>query len=149
MSYLIILVIILLALAPLWHFMPTKTQRKQANLRQAAALAGLFVEFRDLPLPEAQRKRLPAADRQVLYYGRRLKPRRRQARKTLNWWRDKAQWRGTAPVPAIAEKMPSPVLALTLSDASCGCYWREDGDLEMVTEIADLLTRWAHECEAE
>jgi hypothetical protein len=148
MSYLIILVIIGLALAPLWHFMPTRRQRHQAGMREAAALAGLFVEFRDLPLPDKQRQRLPAVDRQVLYYGRRLKPRRGSPRQRQSWWREGDRWRGTAALPAIAAKVPAAVLALGISDASCGCYWREDGDPGTVREIAEALALWAEESEA-
>ena len=42
MAYAIIVLILLVALAPLWHFMPTRRQKHQARLREAAALAGLF-----------------------------------------------------------------------------------------------------------
>ena len=45
----LILFVIALALAPLWHFLPSKGQRKAARMREHAAVQGLFVEFRELP----------------------------------------------------------------------------------------------------
>jgi hypothetical protein len=39
------------------------------------------------------------------------------------------------------------VLAIGLSDASCGVYWREEGDAEMVREIAEKLQNWRAELE--
>jgi hypothetical protein len=148
MTTLIIVVVVFLALAPLWHFMPTKRQRSQARLREAAALAGLFVEFRDLPLPPARRERLPAAERQVLYYGRRLKPGRKKGRARSDWGREGDGWGGSGPPPEIAAALPDSVLALSVSDASCGCYWREEGDEETVRGIAGLLADWAASLEA-
>lgn len=150
MTYLLITIIIFLALAPLWHFMPSRRQRREAKLREAAALAGLFVEFRDLPLPEAQRARLPTSERQVLYYGRRLKPARGSARRSAAWWRKDGEWRSQDPdaaLPAVASEMPPAVLALGISEGSCGIYWQEDGEEETVQALAALLTRWAGDAE--
>jgi hypothetical protein len=148
MAYFVIVVVVLLALAPLWQFLPSRGQRRQARMREAAALAGLFVEFRDLPLPAARRKRLPAAERQVLYYGRRLPARRGAGRGSTAWWREDGGWRSeqrAATLPPVAQEMPPAVLAIGCSDSSCGCYWREEGDLECVARIASLLQRWADE----
>ena len=140
----------LLALAPLWHFMPSKRQKRQARLREAAAIAGLFVEFRDLPLGPERLARLAAADRQVLYYGRRLKPSRRDARPPQNWYREAGQWISRPPrlpAPAIAAAVPETVLALGLGETSCGVYWREQGDENTVRELASLLQQWQAQLE--
>jgi len=48
-TYLLIIFVIALALAPLSHFVPSKRQRKVVCLREYAAVHGLFVEFRTLP----------------------------------------------------------------------------------------------------
>ena len=140
----------LLALAPLWHFMPSKRQKHQARLREAAAIAGLFVEFRDLPLSPERLARLAAADRQVLYYGRRLKPSRRDARAPQSWYREGGQWVSRSPrlpVPAIAAEVPASVLALGVGETSCGVYWREEGDDNTVRELASLLQQWQAQLE--
>lgn len=142
--------ILLVALAPLWHFMPTKRQKHQAGLREAAAIAGLFVEFRDLPLAPARLARLAAADRQVLYYGRRLKPSRRDVRPSLAWYREAGSWScvsaRVAPPELVAE-LPEAVLALGVSEASCGVYWREEGDENTVRDLALLLQAWQAQLE--
>ena len=136
---------ILLALAPLWHFMPSKRQRLQARLRECAALNGLFVEFRDLPLPPVRLARLPAADRQVLYYGCRLRARRGDPPVRTSWFRDGDAWGSLPPrtaLPEVAAALPAQVLAVEVSGASCGLYWREDGDEDTVRAMAGLLASW-------
>ena len=45
MSYLLIIFVIFVALAPLLSMMPTRRQRALADLRQAAASAGLYVKL--------------------------------------------------------------------------------------------------------
>lgn len=151
MAYGLIVLVVLLALAPLWHFMPTKRQQRQASLRETAALAGLFVEFRDLPLPARRLERLSASERQVLYYGFRLKASRGNSRSTRSWWRSGDNWEAvprTGDPPAVAVEMPDSVLAIGLSESSCGCYWAEDGESETVQCIAALLHRWALDLES-
>lgn len=125
--------------------MPSKRQKHQARLREAAAIAGLFVEFRDLPLAPQRLARLSAPDRQVLYYGRRLKPSRRDARPAQNWYREADHWVSRPPrltAPDIAAVVPESVLALGVGEASCGVYWREEGDENTVRELASLLQQW-------
>ncbi|EAQ97875.1 hypothetical protein [Congregibacter litoralis] len=145
MVYAIIALIVLVALAPLWHFMPTKRQKHQARLRETAALAGLFVEFRDLPLGPERSARLPASERQVLYYGLRLPASRKKPRIRQAWYRDNAQWRspaGRADPPGFSEELPASVLAIAVSEESCGIFWQERGDEDTVREIAALLEDW-------
>jgi len=148
MTWFLIGTIVLLALAPLWHFAPSKRQRQQASLREAAALSGLFVEFRDLPLPEARRSRLAAAERQVLYYGCRLRPTSKAPLKRLTWYRDADAWtclQGRQPPPAAVMAMPEVILAAEAGRATCGVYWREEGDVEMVEKLASHLASWRNE----
>ncbi|WOJ94246.1 hypothetical protein R0135_03540 [Congregibacter variabilis] len=145
MTYGIIILIVLLALAPLWHFMPTKRQRHQALLRESAALAGLFVEFRDLPLGQERLERLSASERQVLYYGLRLPASRKTRRERQAWYRERGQWSsrpGRLEPPTIASKLPDSILAIGVSDESCGVFWQELGDETLVREIAVLLNQW-------
>lgn len=148
MIYLVIVGIVLLALAPLWHFVPTRRQRQQASLRETAALNGLFVEFRDLPLPSAQRERLPAADRQLLYYGCRLPNLRGPEIRAVSWYRSGEAWMSQSTrqdAPEVARRMPQSVLALGLSQSSCGLFWREQGDAGQVEELAAMLRLWRDE----
>lgn len=146
MQYAIILLGLLLALAPLWHFLPSKRQRHQARLREAAALSGLFVEFRDLPLPAEKLQRLPASERQVLYYGYRLPASRKASRKRQAWYREGGEWSSVPPrqtPPALTAELPSVVRAISLSEASLGLFWQEEGDENLVRDMANLLKQWA------
>jgi hypothetical protein len=148
LTWLIIIGIMVMALAPLWHFMPSKRQRHQATLRETAALNGLFVEFRDLPLPAARLARMPAAERQVLYYGCRLRPSRAAPSERHTWFRDADSWvalKGRLPVPDLASKLPDSVLALESGRASCGVYWRENGGEAEVLSLAETLCSWRDE----
>lgn len=110
-------------------------------MREAAALAGLFVEFRDLPGGAA----LPAAERQVLFYGARL-PAVRHRRKTLSWlwregnWQGLGEARGTAGI--LPPTPPAEVLAASLDDAACGFYWREEGGPERAGEVISAVLAW-------
>lgn len=145
MGYLIVILALALALAPLWHFAPSKRQRRQAKLREAAATAGLFVEFRDLPLAPNRLERLPASERQVLYYGCRLPVNRGEPRKRQSWVRVQGAWEGypaREKAPEIAANMSDAVLALGVSQESCGLFWQEEGDENLVRELASQLHLW-------
>jgi hypothetical protein len=152
MVYLLIVLIVALAVAPLLQVLPNRRQRLQARLREAAALAGLFVEFRDLPLPPARAEQIGAGQRQVLYYGLRLPAAMRARPQPANWWRGPDGWRslsrpGSVP-PACMAALPVAALAFGVDAASCGVYWREDGDSATVAGIADALLQWRAELTA-
>jgi hypothetical protein len=140
-----VLLVMLLALAPLWHFAPTKRQRLQARLRECAALNGLFVELRDLPLPPARLERMPAAERQVVYYGCRLRASGAVPTRRTAWYRVGDDWScrdGRIDPPAFVEEIPDSVLAVDLGPASCGLYWREEGTEDDVVSLARRLVAW-------
>ena len=145
MKYLIIMVVLGLAVAPLLHFLPSKRQRALAGLREQAALAGMFVEFRDLPGADREYQPQPASVRQVIYYGIRLPPSRDKRPRTGSWRQREQAWqaldRAHAVPPAVAQ-MPPEILAATVDESSCGVYWREDGDDATVAEIIRLVTAW-------
>ena len=145
LGWFIVVGVVFLALAPLWHFLPSKRQRHQASLRECAALAGLFVELRDLPLPRARLERLPAAERQVVYYGCRLRPSRSAPQRRHAWYREGGDWRDAPPrepLPALASELPPAVLAIDVGPNTCGLYWREEGDEADVREFASKLLAW-------
>lgn len=147
-SGLIILAAVLLAAAPLLHFLPDKRQRRQARLREAAALAGLFVEFRDLPIPENRRRRLSAAERQVLFYGCRFTASTRVPPPACVWYREGEAWRSRparVPAPAWLREASAAVLAASVDAESGGFYWREEGGEALVQELAPRLIAWRDE----
>lgn len=143
MTYIIIALVVALALAPLSHFVPSKQQRRQAKMREAAAVQGLFVEFRNLPAGGGAAARVPRSG--TIYYGLRLRPSRGRGRRRGAWVREEAGWRsleGREPLPAPLEQLPAAVLAAGVDEASCGVYWREDGDTDSVSRIHAVLVEW-------
>ncbi len=145
-TYVFIAVVVALAVAPLLHFLPTRTQRRQAALREEAARAGLFVEFRDLPGYGPRLERMSRSERQVVYYGARLGAAAGQGRRRQSWWRVDDTWRGgpqrLLPIPSALEDLPSSVLAASVDNNSCGVYWRETGANSDVGRIIRCVTVW-------
>lgn len=149
MEFLLIAGALLLVLAPLSNFFPTRRQRRQVDLRQAAALCGLFVEFRGLP---GQRQAPDPGEGEVIYYGLRLPPPRgRSGRRRQAWYRrEDDDWQpmpGAGSAPGLLRQCPAPVLAASVDEGSCGLYWQEQGDAAMVQAMGRLLEQWREELE--
>ena len=147
MTYLLIILVIALALAPLTHFIPSKRQRQLARMREYAALHGLFVEFRSPPGPlETPRVGDDAPRGDLIYYGKRLPARRRRPIERGGWLRDSEGWRGLdrrRPVPDPLLELPPSVLGASVDEGSCGVYWRESREEEDVHRIRQVLERWS------
>lgn len=146
MTYLLIIFVIALALAPLSYFAPSKRQREIARMREYAAVHGLFVEFRDLPgIPESAAPRRQVRTGDIIYYGKRRDPRRADGMQAGAWLRDTQGWRslrrGTA-VPCELQQLPAGVLAASADGHSCGVYWQESGGVDSVRQIVRLLDAW-------
>jgi len=149
MTYLLIILVIAIALAPLSHFVPSKRQRELARMREYAAVHGLFVEFRNVPTRERCRQAdRDRAGRDTIYYGKRLPPAKNKGEKNRAWWPENGSWRGLElrdSVPSVLACMPPEVLAASLDGSSCGIYWRESGGVEKVEQIRQQLEVWASE----
>ena len=147
MTYLLIFFVIALALAPLSHFVPSKRQRRIANLREYAAIEGLFVEFRGLPGADKNRERPVIAPRgDIIYYGKRLRPRRTGAVQSASWIYSAQGWRSLGQrtlVPDQLLQLPENILAASVQESSCGIYWQETGEQEQVGQIKQALESWA------
>jgi hypothetical protein len=140
LSYLIIILIIAVALAPLSHFVPSKTQRKAARLREYAALQGLFVEFRDLPNQKLKARGGSLAH--TIYYGRRIRSALEGPPQRLCWLFEQGQWIGSparVAVPEAVLTLPDGVLAASADRESCGIYWLEAGDEAEIDQINAVL----------
>lgn len=152
MTYLFILFVIALALAPLSHFIPSKRQRQIARMREYAAVHGLFVEFREVPGRARGRARGgDSAGHDIIYYGRRLPPAREKGETALAWIRESEGWAALerrSGVPAVLSQMPPQVLAASVDSGSCGVYWRESDTVEDVEMIRQALALWAGELRA-
>jgi hypothetical protein len=147
LTYLLIIFVIALALAPLTHFIPSKRQRQVARMREYAATHGLFVEFRNPPGPLAVPpvgEDAPRGD--LIYYGSRLPPRRKRPVERGSWLREDQGWRGLdrrRDVPEPLLELPPAVLGASVDEGSCGVYWRESREEEDVHRIQQVLERWS------
>ncbi len=132
MSYLLILLVIFIALSPLISMMPSKRQRKLAELRQAAASAGLYVKL----------EKAEEGGQRVFYGCRRQRGDNAVAAATLapaeEGWRTTA---GSWPDARLAalEPLPSGVLAVREDREGVGVNWDEEGTREDVETIARVL----------
>ncbi|MFV0478932.1 MAG: hypothetical protein ACK5ME_14025 [Parahaliea sp.] len=144
MTYIIIALVVALALAPLTHFLPSKAQRRQAHLREVAAQQGMMVEFRSLPSQGSASERLPHSG--IIYYGWRLRPSKGRERRRGAWIHEVDGWRSLGervPVPAALAQLPPLILAASVDEISCGIYWQETGDEEIIRQIQCCLQAWA------
>lgn len=144
LKLLLILFVVALALAPLTHFLPSKRQRQIARMREYAAVHGLFVEFRDLPA----RPSVPGREQrgeQIIYYGKRLPPSRREPRERTAWLPEADGWRSLqkrVDAPLAAKHLPASILAISVDEGSCGAYWKEAGEEAEVELIVAALEAW-------
>ena len=148
LEILLIVFVVALALAPLTHFLPSKQQRKVARMREYAAVHGLFVEFRDLPARQQVVVGTRGRSQQVIYYGKRLPPSRRQARERTAWLNEADGWRSLqkrVDAPAAASLFPGSVMAISVDEGSCGIYWREQGEEGEVAQLVTALQAWQEE----
>ena len=146
MEYLLIAFVVMVALAPLSLFVPSRRQRQVARMREYAAVHGLFVEFRRLPgsRPSREQRDSPALQ-EMIYYGKRFPVADGAAPRRCSWVVDEGRWRALdrrQEVPAPLLELPSEVLAASVDEGSCGVYWRESGSEEEVAAIVGILESW-------
>lgn len=142
LTYLLILFIVALAVAPLAHFLPSKRQRAVARMREYAAVHGLFVEFRDTPVRAGE----PRSSGQVIYYGKRLPASLATPVTSTAWAKTREGWRcvgGRVQTPAPVEALAVEILAASVDPSSCGVYWNETAGEEAVEQIRQALERWS------
>lgn len=141
LTFLLVLFVIALAIAPLLNFLPSPRQREIARMREYAAVHGLFVEFRHAPSEAA----VPGSVRNLIYYGKRLPSSRADTVELATWTRAPAGWRSVGrrvPVPAPLLELSLEVVAASVDQFSCGVYWIESGGEAGVEQIRQTLERW-------
>ena len=153
MTYLLIFFVIVVALVPLTHFMPSKRQREIARMREYAAVHGLFVEFRSVPGRASGRiKSRDRAGHDTIYYGKRLPPaKQKKPQQSQAWLLEAEGWVALGrrlAVPESLVQLPAQVLAASVDEGSCGIYWRESGGVDAVEQIRQVLETWAGQLRA-
>ncbi len=168
MTWIIIIGVLLLAIAPIFWVLPTSAQRRQTKLRNRAMQSGLVVQLVQLPDPDAPAiERVTPSGRQrevkracIAYrlplrgiYAERPLPQWRIDRMRLaesssedlppNW-----KWLGERPdvgseyvdrVIAVLTNVPADTVAVEAAGDAVSIYWRETGDIENVDRVAELL----------
>ena len=146
MAYLIIVAILILAIAPILHFRPTRRQRLITELRDAALENGLFVEFRKDLIFDKCILRLGAECNDVIFYGLRIPLAVGVDRKKVTWLREEEGWSSTTKFdqcPIFLNSLPIDVLAASADIRCYGVYWTERGNEKDVENISRVLTSWA------
>jgi hypothetical protein len=132
MTYALIFLVVLIALSPLLAMRPTRRQRELANLRQAAASAGLFVKLDK-----------DGADPGQVYYGCR-RQRGDAEMEALTLLREGGDWRVTRGhwpqrLEGVLDALPGAVTQLRADSREVGVLWDERGSTEDVDAIARVL----------
>lgn len=141
-TFLLIVFVLAVALAPLLHFLPSRRQRKLARLREYAAVHGLFVEFRQVP--DAGVGSRP--ERDIIYYGKRMPITRSRIVESASWIKPVTGWRSVGrrcPLPVPVAELTVEINAASVDQFSCGVYWTEGAEEEGVEQIRQCLERWS------
>ncbi len=151
MVWIIVGLALVLAFGPVMYFLPTRRERRLADMRLEARRQGLIVELKPVrkldPAPEERvsaggERRLPVHD--SVSYALPLRSRLEQIRpwRLLRSTRDGWSFDDDMPAPgdrqllehlqALLQGLPQDSVALELSGATLACYWLErfpaDGD---------------------
>jgi hypothetical protein len=137
MSYLLIAIVVVAALSPLISAMPSRRQRLIADLRQAAAVTGLFVRFRQSPL-----ERDDAPPR--VFYGRRRTREDAKVSGEILYRCDEGSWtavKGQWPKALLdsLQALPGGVSLACEDLQGVGVFWNEEGQKEDVSSIDSVL----------
>lgn len=144
MSYLIIVLVVALALAPIMAFKPSKAQKHQVALRDRARELGLQVQIGDLPQTHRQQVRREDPQLGVIY---RLLWRHPDARFVqIHYLLHRDETEPNRDPPAIRDALqqvlaalPAAVIAVDFTNVGVAVYWREQGDTATVAAIAEQL----------
>ena len=136
MVYSLIIIILMLALAPLISALPSKSQRDRIALRDHASDLDLRVSIRRLPEPPPRFKF--RCERELICYSRSVKKdilgnRRLLFAQTGGVWRQSEE--SDEPMHWLDE-LPPGVLLVTVSPCGIDFFWNEEGGVEALKKIA-------------
>jgi hypothetical protein len=146
LTWLLIVFIVFVALAPLMTMMPTRQQKQLANIRQAAAVAGLQVQLHEPP-------GLGANKRLMACYGLRAGHRQRLT-PTGSFVREGESWRnldrrGTVLPNTAGHTFPEGVSHLVVAPDQVLAFWDEHGDTGDIDTIKSGLEALLAVCNGE
>ena len=148
MVYLFIVLILVLAIAPILHFRPTRRQRLVTQLRDTALKYGLFVEFRKDDIFDKCKLSSNVDRADIIFYGLRipLSVGMEFKKEREVWLRDEDGWRNLTKnneFPISLSSLPRDVLAACFDIRCYGVYWTERGEVEDVEKISRILASCA------
>jgi hypothetical protein len=137
-----------MVLAPLMAFMPSKLVKRQMEFRERAIALGLQVKVADLPQSSRAKVRKQDVEQGVVY---RLPFRQRQslaaiAQQSCVTTEQGFEWSALQEdfVKPMFERcwsqLPEDVVALELNASGVAVYWREQGTIERVQQLYDVLS---------
>ncbi len=147
MTYLFIFLGLAMVIAPLMAFKPSKTVKRQMAFRERAIALGLQVKVADLPQSHRDKVRREAIEQGVVY---RLPFIRRQSLAHINRQccvntEQGLEWSGQVEdvvkvlFEAQFQQLTEDTVALELSSVGVGVYWREQGTIERVEQLHQVL----------
>ena len=142
MSYLIILIVVVLAISPIFQFLPSPRQKLIVRLRETAFKNGLYVECcKDAELELVKESEF-FDGRELMFYGLRRSGGKTPLVDSMSWVRDRNGWCGDSisiDLSETLEKLPRNVIAVKIDSTTCGVFWTENGSENDVCDIANLL----------
>ena len=150
MSYLIIVIVVMLVLSPVFWIMPSPAQKRQMQLRQQAMTLGFMVKITDLPQSHRAKVRKEKVEQGVAYrLPWEVKRKHPQGGEYL-------LMRDTAETPSGLDnsnfsrqmhllmqdtllQLPNSVVALEYAAPGLALYWREHGDVELISSLYQQL----------
>jgi hypothetical protein len=141
-SYLIILLVLSLMLAPVFWMMPSPKQRRQIHLRQHAMSSGLQVRVCDLPQSHRAMVRQEDPVHGVIYRLPWTDP-AKGFDQQCRLLRDQEAELGSHLQQLLSKSLlalPERVMAIECNPAGLAVYWQERGDAAQVDLIVQSLT---------
>lgn len=144
MSYLIILFVLALALAPIMALKPSKLQKHQEKMRDRAREDGLQVQVCPLPQTHRQQVRREDPESGVAYRLLWRHPLAKFQQIQFQLLREETEV-NRAPAPVLAalddtlSALPASIMGIEFTSVGVAVFWREEGDVDAVDSIADAL----------
>lgn len=144
MSYLIILFVVALALAPILALKPSKQQKHLIKLRDRARQLGLQVQVCEMPQTHRQQVRREDTESGVVYRLLWRHPLAKVRQIQFLLLRPETE-RNTAPAPVLAllqkylDSLPDIIAAIEFTNIGVAVYWQEQGDVDVVETINNSL----------
>jgi hypothetical protein len=146
--YLIIFLALAMVLVPLMAFKPSKLVKRQMAFRDKALALGLQVKVADMPQSHRAKVRQQAVEHGVVY---RLPFRRQKSLAVIDpqtcvFTGEGFEWSGTQPefiqqhFEQCWAQLPPDSLALELNVTGVAVYWREQGTVERVQQLYEVLS---------